>query len=166
MVKEKINILSYLILSYLILTILSMKYSLKRKEALMSPLNVQKIDSEKVRVVRSNHRLNMELDLQSIFRLHVQNCAQLYSLLRPRNSPPPRIWAYIRGRYWPATIDDISLWLPVRNPSASNSFYNCGIYIQMYCKDDIYSIMMKHQMIFFSALARGLFGISLALTYD
>ncbi len=24
-------------------------------------------------------------------------------------SPPPRIWAYIRGRYWSAKIDDISL---------------------------------------------------------
>ncbi len=35
-------------------------------------------------------RLNMELDLQ-----------------RPRNSP--RIWAHIRGRYWSAKKDDISL---------------------------------------------------------
>ncbi len=30
--------------------------------------------------------------------------------LRPRNSPPsPPIWAHIRGRYWSANIDDISL---------------------------------------------------------
>ncbi len=32
--------------------------------------------------------------------------------LRPRNSPYPRIWAHIRGRYWSAKIDDISLWPP------------------------------------------------------
>jgi hypothetical protein len=31
--------------------------------------------------------------------------------LGPRNSspPPPRIWAHLRGRYWSAKIDDISL---------------------------------------------------------
>ncbi len=26
--------------------------------------------------------------------------------------PPPRFWAHIRGRYWSANIDDISLWPP------------------------------------------------------
>jgi hypothetical protein len=34
---------------------------------------------------------NMELDLKS------------------KSPPPPRIWAHIRGRYWSAKIDDISL---------------------------------------------------------
>ncbi len=34
--------------------------------------------------------------------------------LRPR-TPPPRIWAYIRVRYWSAKIDDIPLWPPVWN---------------------------------------------------
>ncbi len=29
--------------------------------------------------------------------------------LRPRNPPPPRIWAHIRGRSWSAKIDDFSL---------------------------------------------------------
>ncbi len=33
--------------------------------------------------------------------------------LNPRNSPPPPcIWAHIRGRYWSAKIDNISLWPP------------------------------------------------------
>jgi hypothetical protein len=42
-------------------------------------------------------RLNMELDLQSLFGLHVHSCTRW---LRPRNAapPPPRIWAHIRGR--------------------------------------------------------------------
>ncbi len=43
------------------------------------------------------HRLNMELDLQSLFWLHVYSCTHW---LKPRNSPPsPLIWAHIRGRY-------------------------------------------------------------------
>ncbi len=45
-----------------------------------------------------SHRLNMEVDLQSLFGLHVTWCA-LHSCthwLRPRNSPPsPRIWIRI-----------------------------------------------------------------------
>jgi hypothetical protein len=55
------------------------------------------------------HMLNMELDLQSLFGLHV-HCAQLYThWLRPRNLPPsPRFWAHVRGRYWSAKIYDIS----------------------------------------------------------
>jgi hypothetical protein len=52
------------------------------------------------------HRLNMELDLQSLFGLHVQSCTHW---LRPRNPPAPPIWAHIRWRYWSAKIDDISL---------------------------------------------------------
>ena len=48
----------------------------------------------------------MELDLQSLFGLHVHSCTPW---LTPRNSPsPPCIWAQIRGRYWSAKIDDIS----------------------------------------------------------
>ncbi len=56
---------------------------------------------------RRKHRLNMEKDLKSLFRLHVHSCTHL---LRPRNSPPPCIWAHIRGCYCSAKIDDISLW--------------------------------------------------------
>jgi hypothetical protein len=58
------------------------------------------------------HRLNMELDLQSLFGLHGHSCTHW---LRPRNPPPlsPHIWAHIRGRYWSAKIDDMSLGPPV-----------------------------------------------------
>jgi hypothetical protein len=55
----------------------------------------------------------MELDLQSLFGLHVHLCT---NWLRPRNpSPSHRIWAHILGRYWSAKIDDISL----RPPSST-----------------------------------------------
>ncbi len=38
------------------------------------------------------------------------SCVQLYSLAEtPQLPPSPRIWAHIRGRYWSAKIDDISL---------------------------------------------------------
>ncbi len=64
----------------------------------------------------SPHRLNMELDLHSLFRLHVHSCTHW---LRPRNNPPPpRIWAHMQGRYWSAEIDDISSW-PPESPSTS-----------------------------------------------
>ncbi len=57
------------------------------------------------------HRLNMELDLQILFGLYVYSCTHW---LRPCNSPfPPRIWAHIRGHYWSAKADDISLEPPV-----------------------------------------------------
>ncbi len=59
------------------------------------------------------HRLNMELDLQCLFGLHVYT-VQMCSLAETPHPPPlPRIWAHIRGRYWSAKIDDISLWPPV-----------------------------------------------------
>ncbi len=57
----------------------------------------------------SRHRMNcllhqMELDLRSLFGLHVHSCSHC---LRPRNSlPSPRFWAHKRGRYWSAKIDD------------------------------------------------------------
>jgi hypothetical protein len=50
----------------------------------------------------------MELDLQSLFGLHVHSCTH-YLILQLPPSPLPRIWAHIRGRYWSAKIDDISL---------------------------------------------------------
>jgi hypothetical protein len=54
----------------------------------------------------NSHRLNMESDFQSLFGIHVQcSCT---NWLRPRNPPPPRNWAHLRGRYWSAKIDDIS----------------------------------------------------------
>jgi hypothetical protein len=57
------------------------------------------------RLFATNHKLNMELDLQSLFGLNVHSSTHW---LRPRN-PPPRIWAHMRERYWSAKIDDISL---------------------------------------------------------
>ncbi len=42
------------------------------------------------------HRLNMEVDLQSLFGLHATWCAQLYSLAEISQLPPsPRIWTRI-----------------------------------------------------------------------
>ncbi len=56
----------------------------------------------------------MELDLQSLFGLHVHT-AQLHSLAESQPetpattspSPPAFGWAHIRERYWSAKIDDI-----------------------------------------------------------
>jgi hypothetical protein len=47
----------------------------------------------------------MELDLQSLFGLHVHSC--IYWLTEAPH--PSRIWAHIQGRYWLAKTDDISL---------------------------------------------------------
>ncbi len=59
------------------------------------------------------HRLNMEVELQSLFGLHVTWCAQPYSLAEaPQSPPPPAFGLDIRGRYWSAKIDDISLYPP------------------------------------------------------
>jgi hypothetical protein len=49
-----------------------------------------------------DHRLNMELDLQNFFGI-------LYTAETPQLHPCRRIWAHIRGCYWSAKIDDISL---------------------------------------------------------
>ncbi len=57
----------------------------------------------------------MELDL---FRLFGLLCIQLYSLAKtPQlpHSPPHLVWSHIRGRYWSAKTDDISLKLPEFN---------------------------------------------------
>jgi hypothetical protein len=52
------------------------------------------------------HGLNMELDLQSLFWAPCAFCS-CTNRLRPRNNPPPP--AHIRGHYWSAKIEDISL---------------------------------------------------------
>ncbi len=41
------------------------------------------------------HRLNMELDLQNLFGLHVTWCTQLYSFAEAPQPPSPRIWTRI-----------------------------------------------------------------------
>ncbi len=48
-------------------------------------------------------RFSMELDLQSLFGLHVTWCAQLYSVAEtPQLPPPPAFGLALRGRYWSA----------------------------------------------------------------
>jgi hypothetical protein len=43
-------------------------------------------------------------------KVYLGSCVQLYSLAETPQLPPhPRVWAHIRGRYWSAKIDDISL---------------------------------------------------------
>ncbi len=63
--------------------------------------------------VQVRHRLNMEVDLQSLLGLHVTWCAQLYSLAdTPQLPPSPRIWTNLDSYYEGAIgqqIDDISL---------------------------------------------------------
>jgi hypothetical protein len=60
------------------------------------------------------HRLNMELELQSSYGLHVTLCAQLFSLAEIPQPPPfpPHFGLINEGRHWSAKIDDISLQLP------------------------------------------------------
>jgi hypothetical protein len=54
-------------------------------------------------------RLNMEVDLQSIFGSMSRDVKSCSYSLRPRNSlPPPAFGLVLRGRYWSAKIDDIS----------------------------------------------------------
>ncbi len=58
------------------------------------------------------HGLNMELDLQSLFELHVTCCAHAAVLIgwNPETPPFPRhLGSYTRGAIWLAKIDDISL---------------------------------------------------------
>ena len=53
-------------------------------------------------------RLNMEIDLQSLFGLHVHSCTHW---LRPRTPPPfpPHLGQYTRALLVSREIDDISL---------------------------------------------------------
>jgi hypothetical protein len=53
-----------------------------------------------------SHRLNMDLDLQSLFGLM---CTAVLIGWDPATPPYPRIWARIRGCNWSAKIDEISL---------------------------------------------------------
>ncbi len=62
-------------------------------------------------VAGCNHRLNVELDLKSLFGLH--SCTLWPRPARPQPPPPPprpqHLGSYTRARYWSANIDDISL---------------------------------------------------------
>ncbi len=72
---------------------------------------------------RTRHRLNMELDLQSLFGLHVHSYTHWMRIHSPPPHPP-RIWAHIRGRYWSPKTDDISLWPPCKRVLAPASWQN------------------------------------------
>ncbi len=58
-----------------------------------------------------NHRLNMEVDIQSLFGLHVTWCAQLFSLAEILQPHPftPAFGLIYEGGYRSAKIDNISL---------------------------------------------------------
>jgi hypothetical protein len=64
------------------------------------------------------HRINMELDLQSLFGLHVHSCTHW---LRPRNPPLQHSGSYKRALLI-SQIDDISMWLPVLPHCLSKHF--------------------------------------------
>ncbi len=70
---------------------------------------ILKLEGRFRRVGAVDHRLNM-VDFQNLFGLHVTWCAQLY-LLAGTPQPPlsPSIGTRLRGPYWSAKIDDISL---------------------------------------------------------
>jgi hypothetical protein len=52
------------------------------------------------------HRLNMKVDLQSFWGSMSRDVHSCTHWVRPSNPPSPRIGALIRGRYWPAKIDE------------------------------------------------------------
>jgi hypothetical protein len=59
------------------------------------------------RIIPDSHRLNMELDLQSLFGLHVHSCTHW---LRPPQLPPSHAFGLIyEGAIGKAKIDEISL---------------------------------------------------------
>ncbi len=61
---------------------------------------------------RSEHRLNNGVRSPKFISAPVCSCTSTHCLW-PCNPPPPFcIWAHIRGRYWSAEIDDISLQPP------------------------------------------------------
>jgi hypothetical protein len=64
----------------------------------------------------------MELDLQSLFGLQVHSSTQC---LRPA-TPPPRIWAHIRRRYWSAKMTYTVNPEIYRDYPRSPSFYCCA----------------------------------------
>ncbi len=68
--------------------------------------------SVSIAIGRRTAQVNMELDLQSLFGHHMSSCTHWLRSCNPPPPPPPTIWAHVRGRYWSAKIDDISLWLP------------------------------------------------------
>ncbi len=58
----------------------------------------------------------MALDLQSLLGLLCTAVLIGRDPATPPSPPPPPIWAHMRGRYWSAKIDDISLKQPYGEP--------------------------------------------------
>ncbi len=58
---------------------------------------------------RSNPQVKYGVRSPKFIGLHMYSCTHW---LRPRIPPSPRLWTHlrVRGRYWSAKIDDISLW--------------------------------------------------------
>ncbi len=75
------------------------KFTMSYKDVVYAP-------AERADTLPLFHRLNMELDLQSLFGLL---CTDVLMGWDPATPPTTRIWAHILGRYWSAKIDDISL---------------------------------------------------------
>ncbi len=61
------------------------------------------LPSPPVTVYRWGHRLNIELDLKSLFGLL---CTAVLIGWDPATPPTPRVGPHIRGRFWSAKIDD------------------------------------------------------------
>ncbi len=76
----------------------------------------------------------MEVDLQSLFGLHVTWCDQLHSLAETPQLPPPPVFGLaLRWRYWSAKIDDISLWLPGKNSwckASTKKWIDCDPFLE------------------------------------
>ncbi len=91
----------------------------------------------------------MELNLQGVFGLHVtwRTCIQ-YSLAEPPQPiPSPHIWTRIWGRYWPAEIDDISLWPSGLGDSLTCAVWCsgcCSIHCQLAAAHELYANVPKH----------------------
>jgi hypothetical protein len=78
-----------------------------------------------------NHRLNMKLDLQSLFGLLCTAVLIVWDFVTP---PSPSIWAHLRGRYWAAKIDDTSLWPPGKNGCGGGGILVCVISNREMCE--------------------------------
>ncbi len=86
--------------------------------------------------VDKQHRLNMEVDLRSLFGLHVTWCAQLYSLAKNPATPhlPPHLGSYYEGRKERRHLF-VTPWLAGNEPEkiqktiggASSWMWNCSI---------------------------------------
>ncbi len=100
------------------------------------------------------HRLNMELDLQSLFGLHVYSCTHW---LRPRNPAPPSAFGLIRGRYWSAKIDDVSLWLPALRSKKEVDQYTSSSSFKGFTPRFPSFFVESHPVISLNNLTKGLF---------